>query len=73
MTIIMQQGINAGDIQQLLVVDDHRAAADYCEHYSPDCDTPVPEEPQSQDPNPDDYPDNKRLTSISRRVSSRLP
>ncbi|KAL8174539.1 UNVERIFIED_CONTAM: hypothetical protein K2H54_048435 [Gekko kuhli] len=44
-----------GDIQQLLMVDDHRAAADYCEHYSPDCDTAVPEAPQSQDPNPDEY------------------
>ncbi|RCT98483.1 hypothetical protein DVA78_20425, partial [Acinetobacter baumannii] len=28
---------------------------DYCEHYSPDCDTAVPDKPQSQDPNPDEY------------------
>ncbi|XP_010833558.1 PREDICTED: collagen alpha-1(V) chain, partial [Bison bison bison] len=44
-----------GDIQQLLLVSDHRAAYDYCEHYSPDCDTAVPDKPQSQDPNPDEY------------------
>lgn len=44
-----------GDIQQLLFVSDHRAAYDYCEHYSPDCDTAVPDTPQSQDPNPDEY------------------
>lgn len=44
-----------GDIQQLLFVSDHRAAYDYCEHYSPDCDTAVPDKPQSQDPNPDEY------------------
>lgn len=44
-----------GDIQQLLLVPDYRAAAEYCEHYSPDCDTAVPEAPQSQDPNLDEY------------------
>lgn len=44
-----------GDIQQLLFVSDHRAAYDYCEHYSPDCDTAAPDTPQSQDPNPDEY------------------
>lgn len=44
-----------GDIQQLLIVADHRAAYDYCEHYSPDCEVPVPEQPQAQDPNTDEY------------------
>ncbi|KAG8142117.1 hypothetical protein E2320_006744 [Naja naja] len=44
-----------GDIQQLLIVSDHQAAYDYCEHYSPDCDTAVPDVPHSQDPNPDEY------------------
>lgn len=44
-----------GDIQQLLIVSDPRAAHDYCEHYSPDCDTAVPDAPQSQDPNQDEY------------------
>lgn len=47
--------LSQGDIQQLLFVSDHRAAYDHCEHYSPDCDTAVPETPQSQDPNPDEY------------------
>lgn len=44
-----------GDIQQLLIVADPRAALEYCEHYSPDCDTAIPDAPQSQDPNPDEY------------------
>lgn len=44
-----------GDIQQLLIVADPRAAHDYCEHYSPDCDTAIPDSPQSQDPNQDEY------------------
>lgn len=44
-----------GDIQQLLIVADPRAALEYCEHYSPDCDTAIPDSPQSQDPNPDEY------------------
>lgn len=34
---------------------DPRAAHDYCEHYSPDCDTAIPDSPQSQDPNQDEY------------------
>lgn len=44
-----------GDIQQLMIVSDHRAAFDYCEHYSPDCEVPAPEQPQNQDPNTDEY------------------
>ncbi|GCB78405.1 hypothetical protein scyTo_0021197, partial [Scyliorhinus torazame] len=44
-----------GDIQQLLIVPDHRAAYDYCEHYNPDCDNPLPDSLQSQDPNLDEY------------------
>lgn len=48
-----------GDIQQLLIVADPRAAYDYCEHYSPDCDTAVPDTPQSQDPNQDEYVSRK--------------
>ncbi|MEQ2172243.1 hypothetical protein GOODEAATRI_019127, partial [Goodea atripinnis] len=43
-----------GDIQQLMIVADHRAAYDYCEHYSPDCEVPVPDRPQNQDPNTED-------------------
>lgn len=38
-----------------MIVADHRAAYDYCEHYSPDCDVPAPEQPQNQDPNTDEY------------------
>uniref|UniRef100_A0A4W3GGM8 Uncharacterized protein n=1 Tax=Callorhinchus milii TaxID=7868 RepID=A0A4W3GGM8_CALMI len=40
-----------------MLVSDHRAAYDYCEHYSPDCETPIPEAVQSQDPNQGDYED----------------
>lgn len=40
-----------GDIQQLLIVADSRAAYDYCEHYSPDCETPIHHDtPQAQEP-----------------------
>lgn len=39
-----------GDIQQLLIVADPQAAYDYCEHYSPDCDTPHSESLQAQEP-----------------------
>lgn len=44
-----------GDIQQLMIIADHRAAYDYCEHYSPDCEVPAQEQPQNQDPNTDEY------------------
>lgn len=39
-----------GDIQQLLIVDDPKAAYDYCEHYIPDCDTPHSDSLQAQEP-----------------------
>lgn len=41
-----------GDIQQLLIVADPRAAYDYCEHYSPDCETSTNhhDTPQAQEP-----------------------
>lgn len=39
-----------GDIQQLLIVADPKAAYDYCEHYSPDCDTPHSDSLQAQQP-----------------------
>uniref|UniRef100_A0A8C8R7Z4 Fibrillar collagen NC1 domain-containing protein n=1 Tax=Pelusios castaneus TaxID=367368 RepID=A0A8C8R7Z4_9SAUR len=54
-TRILDEEVFEGDIQQLLIVADPRAAYDYCEHYSPDCDTAVPDAPQSQDPNQDEY------------------
>lgn len=39
-----------GDIQQLLIVSDPKAAYDYCEHYSPDCETPLSHSLQAQEP-----------------------
>lgn len=39
-----------GEIQQLLLVDDPQAAADYCQDYIPDCDSPLPYKTQSLDP-----------------------
>lgn len=42
--------IAQGDIQQLLIVADPKAAYDYCEHYSPDCDTPHSDFLQAQEP-----------------------
>uniref|UniRef100_A0A8P4GGD7 Laminin G domain-containing protein n=1 Tax=Dicentrarchus labrax TaxID=13489 RepID=A0A8P4GGD7_DICLA len=55
-TRILDEEVFEGDIQQLMIVADHRAAYDYCEHYSPDCEVPVPDQPQNQDPNTDEYP-----------------
>uniref|UniRef100_A0A3B4AWF7 Laminin G domain-containing protein n=1 Tax=Periophthalmus magnuspinnatus TaxID=409849 RepID=A0A3B4AWF7_9GOBI len=54
-TRILDEEVFEGDIQQLMIVADHRAAYDYCEHYSPDCEVAVPDQPQNQDPNTDDY------------------
>lgn len=39
-----------GDIQQLLIVADPKAAYDYCEHYMPDCDMPLKDTLQAQEP-----------------------
>uniref|UniRef100_A0A8C5GAX9 Fibrillar collagen NC1 domain-containing protein n=1 Tax=Gouania willdenowi TaxID=441366 RepID=A0A8C5GAX9_GOUWI len=54
-TRILDEEVFEGEIQQLMIVGDHRAAYDYCEHYSPDCEVAVPDQPQNQDPNTDDY------------------
>uniref|UniRef100_A0A8C7XA97 Formin binding protein 1b n=1 Tax=Oryzias sinensis TaxID=183150 RepID=A0A8C7XA97_9TELE len=50
-TRILDEEVFEGDIQQLMIVADHRAAYDYCEHYSPDCEVPAPDQLQNQDPN----------------------
>lgn len=34
--------VTQGDIQQLLIDDDPRAAETYCQDYIPDCDAPLP-------------------------------
>lgn len=39
-----------GEIQQLLLVDDPRAAESYCEQYIPDCDYPLPYSSLSLEP-----------------------
>uniref|UniRef100_A0A3Q0QVW5 Laminin G domain-containing protein n=1 Tax=Amphilophus citrinellus TaxID=61819 RepID=A0A3Q0QVW5_AMPCI len=52
-TRILDEEVFEGDIQQLMIVADHRAAYDYCEHYSPDCEVPSPDQPQNQDPSTD--------------------
>lgn len=43
-----------GDIQQLLITGDPKAAYDYCEHYSPDCDSAAPKAAQAQEPQIDE-------------------
>lgn len=53
-TRIMDEDVFQGDIQQLLIVADPKAAYDYCEHYSPDCETPHGESLQAQQPE-DEY------------------
>ncbi|KAF3703356.1 Collagen alpha-1(V) chain Precursor [Channa argus] len=49
-TRIQDEAVFTGDIQQLLIVADPKAAYDYCEHYSPDCDTPHSDSLQAQEP-----------------------
>ncbi|XP_013922569.1 PREDICTED: collagen alpha-1(XI) chain-like [Thamnophis sirtalis] len=54
-TRILDEEVFEGDIQQMLIVGDPRAAYDYCEHYSPDCDSPAPNAPQAQEPQVEEY------------------
>uniref|UniRef100_A0A3P8ZC49 Collagen, type XI, alpha 1a n=1 Tax=Esox lucius TaxID=8010 RepID=A0A3P8ZC49_ESOLU len=49
-TRILDEEVFQGDIQQLLIVADPKAAYDYCEHYSPDCETPHGQSLQAQEP-----------------------
>uniref|UniRef100_A0A8C2Q5D0 Collagen, type XI, alpha 1a n=1 Tax=Cyprinus carpio TaxID=7962 RepID=A0A8C2Q5D0_CYPCA len=49
-TRILDEEAFEGDIQQLLIVADPKAAYDYCEHYSPDCDVPQKDTLQAQEP-----------------------
>uniref|UniRef100_A0A668AM20 Collagen, type XI, alpha 1a n=1 Tax=Myripristis murdjan TaxID=586833 RepID=A0A668AM20_9TELE len=49
-TRVLDEEYFQGDIQQLLIVADPKAAYDYCEHYSPDCDTPHGQTLQAQEP-----------------------
>eukprot|EP00063_Salmo_salar_P062410 XP_014037245.1 PREDICTED: collagen alpha-1(XI) chain-like isoform X4 [Salmo salar] len=49
-TRILDEDVFQGDIQQLLIVADPKAAYDYCEHYSPDCETPHGHSLQAQQP-----------------------
>uniref|UniRef100_A0A3Q3LRT1 Thrombospondin-like N-terminal domain-containing protein n=1 Tax=Labrus bergylta TaxID=56723 RepID=A0A3Q3LRT1_9LABR len=41
-TRLLDEGVFEGDIQQLLIVEDPRAAETYCQDYIPDCDAPLP-------------------------------
>uniref|UniRef100_A0A8D3CES1 Fibrillar collagen NC1 domain-containing protein n=1 Tax=Scophthalmus maximus TaxID=52904 RepID=A0A8D3CES1_SCOMX len=41
-TRLLDEDVFEGDIQQLLLVDDPRAAETYCRDYIPDCDAPLP-------------------------------
>uniref|UniRef100_A0A8C5ASX7 Collagen, type XI, alpha 1a n=1 Tax=Gadus morhua TaxID=8049 RepID=A0A8C5ASX7_GADMO len=49
-TRLLDEDVFQGDIQQFLIVPDPKAAFDYCEHYSPDCDTPHGQRLQAQQP-----------------------
>ncbi|CAL8324014.1 unnamed protein product [Boreogadus saida] len=53
-TRLLDEDVFQGDIQQFLIVPDPKAAFDYCEHYSPDCDTPHGQRLQAQQPE-DEY------------------
>lgn len=41
-TRLLDEDVFEGDIQQLLIVDDPRAAETYCQDYIPDCDAALP-------------------------------
>uniref|UniRef100_A0A667WAQ1 Collagen, type V, alpha 3b n=1 Tax=Myripristis murdjan TaxID=586833 RepID=A0A667WAQ1_9TELE len=41
-TRLLDEGVFEGDIQQLLIVNDPRAAETYCQDYIPDCHAPLP-------------------------------
>uniref|UniRef100_A0A7N6BQJ7 Fibrillar collagen NC1 domain-containing protein n=1 Tax=Anabas testudineus TaxID=64144 RepID=A0A7N6BQJ7_ANATE len=41
-TRLLDEDVFEGDIQQLLIADDPRAAELYCQDYIPDCDAPLP-------------------------------
>uniref|UniRef100_A0A3P9AEX3 Fibrillar collagen NC1 domain-containing protein n=1 Tax=Esox lucius TaxID=8010 RepID=A0A3P9AEX3_ESOLU len=47
---LLDEEVFQGEIQQLLIASNSQAAFDFCEHYSPDCDSPLPKI-QAQDPN----------------------
>uniref|UniRef100_A0A671QSJ9 Collagen alpha-1(XI) chain-like n=1 Tax=Sinocyclocheilus anshuiensis TaxID=1608454 RepID=A0A671QSJ9_9TELE len=49
-TRLLDEEVFEGEIQQLLLVDDPQAAADYCQDYIPDCDSPLPYSTQSLAP-----------------------
>uniref|UniRef100_A0AAY4D3J9 Fibrillar collagen NC1 domain-containing protein n=1 Tax=Denticeps clupeoides TaxID=299321 RepID=A0AAY4D3J9_9TELE len=49
-TRMLDEEVFEGDIQQLLIVADSKAAYDYCDHYSPDCETPQKSNLQAQQP-----------------------
>uniref|UniRef100_A0A8C0CFB2 Collagen type XI alpha 1 chain n=1 Tax=Balaenoptera musculus TaxID=9771 RepID=A0A8C0CFB2_BALMU len=54
-TRILDEEVFEGDIQQFLIIGDPKAAYDYCEHYSPDCDSSAPKAAQAQEPQIDEY------------------
>ncbi|KAI2666046.1 Collagen alpha-1(V) chain [Labeo rohita] len=57
-----------GEIQQLLLVDDPQAAADYCQDYIPDCDSPLPYSTQRLAPEEvSDFPLAQGKVSIGSR------
>ncbi|XP_076727561.1 collagen alpha-1(XI) chain-like [Callospermophilus lateralis] len=53
-TRILDEEVFEGDIQQFLITGDPKAAYDYCEHYSPDCDSSAPKAAQAQEPQVDE-------------------
>nr|XP_015210957.1 PREDICTED: collagen alpha-1(XI) chain [Lepisosteus oculatus] len=70
-TRILDEEVFEGDIQQLLIVADPRAAYDYCEHYSPDCETPHPNAPQAQEPQVEE--EKKKPNSFSKKKRTAKP
>uniref|UniRef100_A0A672Z555 Collagen, type XI, alpha 2 n=1 Tax=Sphaeramia orbicularis TaxID=375764 RepID=A0A672Z555_9TELE len=66
---LLDEEVFQGDIQQLLIASNPQAAYDFCEHYSPDCDSPLPKT-QAQDPNT--YVSNITATQVHTQHSPLL-
>uniref|UniRef100_A0A4W4H2W7 Fibrillar collagen NC1 domain-containing protein n=1 Tax=Electrophorus electricus TaxID=8005 RepID=A0A4W4H2W7_ELEEL len=49
-TRLLDEEVFEGEIQQLLIMEDPQAAVDYCLHYIPDCDSPLPYHTKNHEP-----------------------
>ncbi|EDL82006.1 procollagen, type XI, alpha 1, isoform CRA_c [Rattus norvegicus] len=75
-TRILETDVFQGDIQQFLITGDPKAAYDYCDHYSPDCDL-TSKAAQAQEPHIDEkkksnYTKKKRTLATNSKKKSKM-